>query len=120
MVLEVLSSPRHQAAPRADELAGHCIMYLQTMPWRFSLRLHVLSFAITGNDNSETLPESIPSAPGTLPHFMQEPDDAYIIKSNPIVLRCRARPAMQIFFKCNGEWVHQNEHVSEESMDTST
>ncbi|XP_053223865.1 netrin receptor UNC5D isoform X4 [Podarcis raffonei] len=76
--------------------------------------------ALRGNDNGETLPESIPSAPGTLPHFLQEPDDAYIIKSNPIVLRCRAVPAMQIFFKCNGEWVHQNEHVSEESMDEST
>uniref|UniRef100_A0A673T8E5 Netrin receptor UNC5 n=1 Tax=Suricata suricatta TaxID=37032 RepID=A0A673T8E5_SURSU len=68
-------------------------------------------------DNSEVLPESIPSAPGTLPHFIEEPDDAYIIKSNPIALRCKARPAMQIFFKCNGEWVHQNEHVSEESLD---
>uniref|UniRef100_A0A8C6ZNK7 Netrin receptor UNC5 n=1 Tax=Nothoprocta perdicaria TaxID=30464 RepID=A0A8C6ZNK7_NOTPE len=76
--------------------------------------------AKSGNDNSEALPESIPSAPGTLPHFMEEPDDAYIIKSNPIVLRCKAMPAMQIFFKCNGEWVHQNEHVSEESMDEAT
>uniref|UniRef100_A0A8D2QMK1 Netrin receptor UNC5 n=1 Tax=Zosterops lateralis melanops TaxID=1220523 RepID=A0A8D2QMK1_ZOSLA len=70
--------------------------------------------------NSEALPESIPSAPGTLPHFLEEPDDSYIIKSNPIVLRCRAAPAMQIFFKCNGEWVHQNEHVSHESLDEST
>uniref|UniRef100_A0A4X2L1X6 Netrin receptor UNC5 n=1 Tax=Vombatus ursinus TaxID=29139 RepID=A0A4X2L1X6_VOMUR len=76
--------------------------------------------AVRGSDNSDTLPESIPSAPGTLPHFMQEPDDAYIIKSNPIALKCKAMPAMQIFFKCNGEWVHQNEHVSEESMDEST
>ncbi|CAK7295887.1 Netrin receptor UNC5D [Vulpes lagopus] len=71
-------------------------------------------------DNGEVLPESIPSAPGTLPHFIEEPDDAYIIKSNPIALRCKARPAMQIFFKCNGEWVHQNEHVSEESLDESS
>ncbi|XP_043358949.1 netrin receptor UNC5D isoform X6 [Dermochelys coriacea] len=78
------------------------------------------SLNLKGNDNNEALPESIPSAPGTLPHFMQEPDDAYIIKSNPIALRCKAMPAMQIFFKCNGEWVHQNEHVSEESMDEST
>uniref|UniRef100_A0A8C3RGM4 Netrin receptor UNC5 n=1 Tax=Cyanoderma ruficeps TaxID=181631 RepID=A0A8C3RGM4_9PASS len=68
----------------------------------------------------EALPESIPSAPGTLPHFLEEPDDSYIIKSNPIVLRCRAAPAMQIFFKCNGEWVHQNEHVSHESLDERT
>ncbi|XP_004758323.1 netrin receptor UNC5D isoform X2 [Mustela nigripes] len=76
--------------------------------------------AARGSDNGEVLPESIPSAPGTLPHFIEEPDDAYIIKSNPIALRCKARPAMQIFFKCNGEWVHQNEHVSEESLDESS
>uniref|UniRef100_A0A452TUU8 Netrin receptor UNC5 n=1 Tax=Ursus maritimus TaxID=29073 RepID=A0A452TUU8_URSMA len=77
-------------------------------------------FDFAGTDNGEALPESIPSAPGTLPHFIEEPDDAYIIKSNPIALRCKARPAMQIFFKCNGEWVHQNEHVSEESLDESS
>lgn len=77
-------------------------------------------FNFVGTDNGEVLPESIPSAPGTLPHFIEEPDDAYIIKSNPIALRCKARPAMQIFFKCNGEWVHQNEHVSEESLDESS
>ncbi|XP_047407281.1 netrin receptor UNC5D isoform X7 [Sciurus carolinensis] len=80
----------------------------------------VVAAAARGTDNGEVLPESIPSAPGTLPHFIEEPDDAYIIKSNPIALRCKARPAMQIFFKCNGEWVHQNEHVSEESLDESS
>ncbi|XP_039420083.1 netrin receptor UNC5D, partial [Corvus cornix cornix] len=91
-------------APAAAAAAGLC-------SWTAALR---------GNENSESLPESIPSAPGTLPHFLEEPDDSYIIKSNPIVLRCRAVPAMQIFFKCNGEWVHQNEHVSHESLDEAT
>uniref|UniRef100_A0A8C9NVS5 Netrin receptor UNC5 n=1 Tax=Serinus canaria TaxID=9135 RepID=A0A8C9NVS5_SERCA len=78
------------------------------------------SGCLAGHESGEALPESLPSAPGTLPHFLQEPDDSYIIKSNPIVLRCRAAPAMQIFFKCNGEWVHQNEHVSHESLDEAT
>ncbi|XP_066510016.1 netrin receptor UNC5D-like isoform X1 [Hoplias malabaricus] len=61
-----------------------------------------------------------PSVGGTLPHFLQEPEDAYIIKSNPIRLRCRAAPALQIFFKCNGEWVHQNQHMSQEVLDPNT
>ncbi|XP_051533050.1 unc-5 netrin receptor Da [Myxocyprinus asiaticus] len=57
---------------------------------------------------------------GTLPHFLQEPDDAYIVKSNPIKLHCRARPALQIFFKCNGEWVHQNQHTALEHIELGT
>ncbi|KAG7477192.1 hypothetical protein MATL_G00091830 [Megalops atlanticus] len=70
--------------------------------------------------SSDALPDSLPSVPGTLPHFLQEPVDAYIIKSNPIKLRCRAAPALQIFFKCNGEWVHQNQHMSQEYLDEET
>ncbi|XP_064031574.1 netrin receptor UNC5D-like, partial [Pogoniulus pusillus] len=97
-----------QCARKGDR--KNALWWVVRISWRKSLR----------SDNSEALPESLPSAPGTLPHFMEEPDDAYIIKSNPIVLRCKAMPAMQIFFKCNGEWVHQNEHVSEESMDETT
>uniref|UniRef100_A0AAX7T640 Netrin receptor UNC5 n=1 Tax=Astatotilapia calliptera TaxID=8154 RepID=A0AAX7T640_ASTCA len=57
---------------------------------------------------------------GTLPHFLEEPVDAYIVKSNPIKLRCQARPALQIFFKCNGEWVHQSQHMSQEHTDLTT
>ncbi|CAL8248351.1 unnamed protein product [Merluccius merluccius] len=74
----------------------------------------VISKGPTGNAPSQSL------SPGTLPHFIQEPEDAYIVKSNPIKLRCRAAPALQIFFKCNGEWVHQNEHASHEYKDLDT
>ncbi|XP_006509118.1 netrin receptor UNC5D isoform X6 [Mus musculus] len=90
------------------------------LPWLGLFFWAAGAAAARGADGSEILPDSIPSAPGTLPHFIEEPEDAYIIKSNPIALRCKARPAMQIFFKCNGEWVHQNEHVSEESLDESS
>ncbi|XP_026926112.1 netrin receptor UNC5D isoform X2 [Acinonyx jubatus] len=103
--------------------AGGARRWLPWLPWLPWLGLCFWAAgaaAARGADNGEALPESIPSAPGTLPHFIEEPDDAYIIKSNPIALRCKARPAMQIFFKCNGEWVHQNEHVSEESLDESS
>ncbi|XP_039625180.1 netrin receptor UNC5D [Polypterus senegalus] len=91
--------------------------YLGILFW---LGIWISGVATKGGESSDALPESIPSVPGTLPQFLAEPNDAYIVKSNPIKLHCRAMPAMQIFFKCNGEWVHQNEHMSEESIDEGT
>ncbi|XP_063788201.1 netrin receptor UNC5D isoform X2 [Pseudophryne corroboree] len=96
---------------------GHFLVYLILLS---SVGFYPVGAAQRGSNNGEALPESLPSAPGTLPYFQMEPEDAYIIKSNPINLRCRAIPALQIFFKCNGEWVHQNDHWFEESIDEGT
>uniref|UniRef100_A0A8K9WS61 Netrin receptor UNC5 n=1 Tax=Oncorhynchus mykiss TaxID=8022 RepID=A0A8K9WS61_ONCMY len=73
------------------------------------------------SDYSEVVSDSFPSAPAEpLPEFQLEPEDGFVVKNRPVQLRCRAAPATQIYFKCNGEWVNQNDHVTKESLDQIT
>ncbi|XP_065342222.1 netrin receptor UNC5C isoform X2 [Cloeon dipterum] len=39
----------------------------------------------------------------SLPIFLDEPIDSYVIKNKPATLRCRAAHALNVHFECNGE-----------------
>nr|XP_033339327.1 netrin receptor UNC5C-like [Megalopta genalis] len=49
-------------------------------------------------------------AGGSLPIFLAEPVDTFVVKGRPATLHCRAAHALLVYFRCNGDRAKQSQH----------
>ena len=52
------------------------------------------------------------------PRFIEEPARIYyVLRTRPVTVSCRATSAMQVNFKCIGQWVPPSQHVTTEGVE---
>uniref|UniRef100_T1IHT4 Netrin receptor UNC5 n=1 Tax=Strigamia maritima TaxID=126957 RepID=T1IHT4_STRMM len=56
----------------------------------------------------------------SLPRFLEEPEDSYVIKKEAATLKCRAELALRIYFRCNDKRVWNRQHSENEYVDPMT
>ena len=61
-----------------------------------------------------------PGSESAAPLFLEEPEDAYVVKSKAATLSCRAAHALQLHFVCNGEAVRTKHHSAHDFVDPMT
>uniref|UniRef100_A0A8C9VUP4 Netrin receptor UNC5 n=1 Tax=Scleropages formosus TaxID=113540 RepID=A0A8C9VUP4_SCLFO len=110
---------------KLSELQRLFVTFWTSVPYLYlptSIPLPFFSFSfVPDSQHVATVTNPLPAAfSDLLPHFLVEPDDVYIVKNKPVTLTCRSTPATQIYFKCNGEWVHQDDHLIERTVDPAT